>query len=305
MQLPNYTQVSNDFIDRIMRDCKGSEVKVALVIFRKTIGWHKRTEAVPFSQIRELSGISDNRDIRRALEGLEEKGVIVVHRGERKASGHWEGWTYDLNMEEAPAEDSGKSRPQEEPGGKITPEARWENHTGTPANPGGKITPSKERARKESSSKESEDESNAMLLAEINRLQKIKPNSGFLANAKAAAELGKGLTENQRATLDMMSRENPRKEAVKEEASTWQPDRDYREGVMYNTGAEGERDHKALEELERLSGTDGPMSAAMWCAANGVEIRDHDHWEDILARAHAVTSVDTASVNEAEPVEIF
>jgi DNA-binding MarR family transcriptional regulator len=78
---------------------------------------------------------------------------------------------------------------------------------------------------------------------------------------------------------------------AKEETPTWQPDPDYREGVLFNSGEEGERDHQALEELQRLSGTSGPMSAAMWCAANGVEIREHDHWQDILNRSRAVTIV--------------
>jgi hypothetical protein len=133
-----------------------------------------------------------------------------------------------------------------------------------------------------------------------------------LANVKAAVELDRGLTENQRRMLDTMSAENPEKSVVKEEASLWEPDPEVQEGVMYNTGAEGERDHQALEELNRMSGTSGPIAAAQWCAARGVEIRDHDHWEDILARAHAVTGVsaskqNTATVNEEakQPVEIF
>ena len=43
MTKPNHTQVANDFIDVHMRNLSGPAVKVCLVIFRRTIGWHKDT----------------------------------------------------------------------------------------------------------------------------------------------------------------------------------------------------------------------------------------------------------------------
>ena len=56
IQLPNHTQIANSFIER-MDEYTGNEVKVFLAICRKTIGWHKVSDKIPYSQISKLTGI--------------------------------------------------------------------------------------------------------------------------------------------------------------------------------------------------------------------------------------------------------
>jgi phage replication O-like protein O len=286
VQLPNYTQVSNDFIDRIMRECKGSEVKVALVIFRKTIGWHKRTEAVPFSQIRELTGLKNNRDIHTALEALEEKGVIVVNRGGRKENGFWETWTYDLNIDsESQQQPDDKMSPGDkmssEPGDKMTPES-------TPP-PGDKMSPSKESTTSKESSKE------RGLLAEVKRLQELKPANQFLANARYELETTGALSQARTATLATMSKENPAPK-VEEPPVEWKPSSEMRARMEYQKSAEAARNRELLQRCEEAAGVSGVMELTTWCRKHGIDL----DLEDLAATLGHIKEA-----AEPELVEVF
>ena len=79
MTKPNHTQVANDFIDVHMRNLSGPAVKVCLVIFRKTIGWHKDTVPVSISQLVELTGLS-NRLVIKSIRELLQVGLITAER---------------------------------------------------------------------------------------------------------------------------------------------------------------------------------------------------------------------------------
>jgi phage replication O-like protein O len=91
MTLPNYTQVSNEFI-AMMPDLTGEEIKIFLAISRKTIGWHKTSDRISYSQLKALTGISRHETLRKCTLSLAEKRLIEIsgdHRG---------GYTYDLAM---------------------------------------------------------------------------------------------------------------------------------------------------------------------------------------------------------------
>ena len=93
----NFTTMHNDIMDKILPACTGSEFKVLMVIFRKTRGWNKRQDEISYSQLRKHSGIKSNSTIQRAINGLEDKGMIFI-----KHNDLGETTTYILNMDYIP-----------------------------------------------------------------------------------------------------------------------------------------------------------------------------------------------------------
>lgn len=70
-----YTKVPNFIIEQRMANLKGSELKVALAICRKTYGFHKELDGIALSQIKELTGLGKNTVI-RALRNLIKQKII-------------------------------------------------------------------------------------------------------------------------------------------------------------------------------------------------------------------------------------
>ena len=80
IEAPNYTQIPNIYFDEIMQILNQTENIVFLVIMRKTFGWHKKRDAISYSQIMSLSGIKSRSTISAALKGLQEKGLIETQK---------------------------------------------------------------------------------------------------------------------------------------------------------------------------------------------------------------------------------
>lgn len=76
MRRPNFTAIPNEVFDEHMRSLSGSELKVLLVVCRKTIGFHKDTDSISISQIEEMAGIS-NRSAIDAVNALVEKNILM------------------------------------------------------------------------------------------------------------------------------------------------------------------------------------------------------------------------------------
>lgn len=76
MRRPNFTAIPNEVFDKHMRSLSGSELKVLLVVCRKTIGFHKDTDSISISQIEEMAGIS-NRSAIDAVNALVEKNILM------------------------------------------------------------------------------------------------------------------------------------------------------------------------------------------------------------------------------------
>src|SRR5699024_7589922 len=72
---PNHTQIPNIFIDEWIPKLKGSEIQIFLIICRQTIGWHKDTDRISTSQLKEKTGLS-NRCIIDTIRSLEKHGLI-------------------------------------------------------------------------------------------------------------------------------------------------------------------------------------------------------------------------------------
>lgn len=79
LELPNYTQIPNIFLDEYMRELSSSGMKVFLVICRKTLGFQKFTDSIAISQIMDMTGLSNRVSI-QAIKELEEYGVIIKTR---------------------------------------------------------------------------------------------------------------------------------------------------------------------------------------------------------------------------------
>lgn len=93
---PNYTQTPNELFDYWLPKLKLVELRVLMVIFRKTFGWHKIRDRISLSQLEQLTG-SHHQDIIKAVIKLESLGLVkkevVGEKGHQKTF-------YDLVLKE-------------------------------------------------------------------------------------------------------------------------------------------------------------------------------------------------------------
>jgi phage replication O-like protein O len=82
---PNYTQVPNEILDNRLSKMSCAEIKVFLTICRKTIGWHKDTDAVSYTQLMESTGLA-RAAVATAIKELEKKELIKVDRFYKRTS---------------------------------------------------------------------------------------------------------------------------------------------------------------------------------------------------------------------------
>lgn len=109
---PNYTQTPNDLFDKWLPILGEAELKVLLVIMRKTFGWHKIRDFISISQLSSITGMLEETVV-KAAKSLQNKGVIkrivVGEKGKQQT-------IYELIIEE----DSNKSYPSVEPRGELS-----------------------------------------------------------------------------------------------------------------------------------------------------------------------------------------
>jgi phage replication O-like protein O len=79
MQLPNHTQVPNSFIEELQKRVNDPAVRCYLAICRKTIGWHKLSGKVSYSQLRAMTGLSKD-GVASGVASLEEAHLVEVTR---------------------------------------------------------------------------------------------------------------------------------------------------------------------------------------------------------------------------------
>jgi phage replication O-like protein O len=72
---PNHTQTPNDLFDHWLPHLNESELKVLLVIIRKTFGWHRVHDIISLSQLQHFTGLSET-SVLGAIKSLIQKGVI-------------------------------------------------------------------------------------------------------------------------------------------------------------------------------------------------------------------------------------
>jgi len=88
IESPNYTQVPNVFLDELMSELTGSELKVLMYITRRTFGFRKRSDNISLNQIangiiKKDSTVLDKgtglskMQIINAINKLVDKGIII------------------------------------------------------------------------------------------------------------------------------------------------------------------------------------------------------------------------------------
>jgi phage replication O-like protein O len=81
----NNFQVPNAFIDEVICDLTGVELKIYLLIVRKTIGLCKEKEAISINDFCEILKIS-NRHVIKGCNSLAEKGLIKAIKKDKKTT---------------------------------------------------------------------------------------------------------------------------------------------------------------------------------------------------------------------------
>jgi len=72
---PNTTQTPNSIFDSIMANLADNELRVLLVVIRKTYGWGKDVDMISNSQFEKMTGL-EKRQIQRAKQSLKTKGLL-------------------------------------------------------------------------------------------------------------------------------------------------------------------------------------------------------------------------------------
>ena len=76
MLMVNSFQVPNELIDKYLNKLNGNDLKILLVIIRKTKGWNKEFDGISISQFQKLTCIKDERTIRKSIKKLIEFKLI-------------------------------------------------------------------------------------------------------------------------------------------------------------------------------------------------------------------------------------
>jgi phage replication O-like protein O len=76
-QIP-FTQLPNYILEALMRtSLSGQELRIVLLLIRKTYGFHKDADYISNSQMRKFTGIDSKSRISQLINGLVEKSIII------------------------------------------------------------------------------------------------------------------------------------------------------------------------------------------------------------------------------------
>ncbi|WP_294967044.1 replication protein [Sulfurimonas sp.] len=91
--IPNSFQIPNIIIDEYLHTLSDFELRVYLIIIRKTKGWHKEKDNIAISQFIKLLKIKDPRTIKKAIKGLVKLNLIKKIENVGKES------TFSINLD--------------------------------------------------------------------------------------------------------------------------------------------------------------------------------------------------------------
>ncbi len=75
-----YTKVANELLDALIKyPFSGSELRILLFVIRKTYGWEKTKDVIPFSQISRATNL-DLRYVKRIIKRLVGDNVLFKQR---------------------------------------------------------------------------------------------------------------------------------------------------------------------------------------------------------------------------------
>lgn len=84
--IPNSFQIPNSIVDDFIKLLNCNDLKIYLIIVRKTKGWNKEFDGISISQFIKFSGISSHNTIRKSLKNLEKLNLIKEVKRDGKFS---------------------------------------------------------------------------------------------------------------------------------------------------------------------------------------------------------------------------
>lgn len=109
---PHYTQVPDELFDVLLPHLREAELKALLYIIRRTFGFKKASDAISFNQflhgittkdgrvLDQGCGLRDRTSLSKALQSLEEKGIILSEKRTNEEKGVHETTVYNLRFSE-------------------------------------------------------------------------------------------------------------------------------------------------------------------------------------------------------------
>lgn len=83
MPAPTFTQTPNIVTDEWLRHLGFAELKILMVIMRKTFGWHKIRDRISLNQLQFYTGLS-RRHVTKGVKSLVERGLInKIQKGKK------------------------------------------------------------------------------------------------------------------------------------------------------------------------------------------------------------------------------
>jgi phage replication O-like protein O len=79
---PNHTQTPNVLFDKHMAEMGEAELRVVLVVCRKTFGWHKEKDRISLSQLEKFTGMS-RQGVLNGIEDAVNRGVLKKTKTEK------------------------------------------------------------------------------------------------------------------------------------------------------------------------------------------------------------------------------
>lgn len=84
--IPNSFQIPNSIVDDFIKLLNCNDLKIYLIIVRKTKGWNKEFDGISISQFIQFSGISSHNTVRKSLKNLEKLNLIKEVKRDGKFS---------------------------------------------------------------------------------------------------------------------------------------------------------------------------------------------------------------------------
>lgn len=104
MKKPYFTAVPNEVMDHYLPELSHGELKVLLVILRRTYGWHRDTDTLSLSRLAELTGLGKSTCC-EAAKSLEERG-LVSRKQNTGSDGGCSATTYEIEFKDSPSFDT-------------------------------------------------------------------------------------------------------------------------------------------------------------------------------------------------------
>ncbi|NGP89694.1 replication protein [Fodinibius halophilus] len=77
----SFTMIPNFIFDEQLESLSGGELKILLMIYRKTVGFDKKSDKISYSQLVEFTGLSKST-ISQGIKGLVHKKLVKIDRTE-------------------------------------------------------------------------------------------------------------------------------------------------------------------------------------------------------------------------------